>query len=162
MEHIWAPWRMKYIESEKSGGCVLCEKPAQKDDDKNFLLYRGEHNYVMLNLYPYINGHLLIAPIRHVGDLAELCSDERSELMEVVELGVRALRKAYDPMGFNVGMNIGKVAGAGVADHVHIHVVPRWQGDTSFLTVVSGTRVLCQDLSRTFELLKGIFRSLTE
>lgn len=115
----------------------------------------------MLNLYPYTNGHLLVVPKRHVADFTLLEERESSEMMKGVQMSLTALKKVYDPNGFNVGMNLGQAAGAGVADHLHLHVVPRWNGDTNFVSVVSGTRVLCQALDRTHELLRGVFQSLS-
>ena len=157
MEHIWAPWRVEYIQSEKAGGCILCEKPKQDTDAANYILYRGLSSFVMLNGYPYNPGHLMVAPYRHVANLEELTGDELHEHFEIVCRSIEVLKKVYHPAGLNVGMNLGRVAGAGIADHIHTHTVPRWQGDTNFMPVVSGTRVIPQALAATFKKLEGRF-----
>ena len=150
MENIWSPWRMQYIAMEKSDGCIFCEKPKQNDDAASYILYRGRHNYVMLNAYPYNPGHLLIVPYRHLDSPAKLNPDERHEHADIVNLGLELLRRAYQCDGFNLGMNLGVSAGAGIADHVHSHIVPRWTGDTNFMPVVAGTRSLPQALEETY------------
>ncbi len=157
MEHVWAPWRMKYIESEKSGACILCEKPKQDDDEKNYILYRGSHNFVLLNLYPYNPYHLMVAPYRHTSSLDSLSDEERNEHFSIVSRSVGILRKELNPAGFNVGINMGAVAGAGIEDHIHTHIVPRWQGDTNFMTVVSDIRVVPEALADSYKKLKGKF-----
>ncbi|MFC1900984.1 HIT domain-containing protein [Chloroflexota bacterium] len=157
MEHIWGPWRMEYIRAEKPEGCILCDKPKENNDAENFILYRGEKNYVMMNRYPYSPGHLMVVPYRHFDTLEKLTPEERSEHMEIVSLCVGALRKELGPEGFNLGMNLGKVAGAGIDDHVHSHIVPRWNGDTNFMTVVSDIRVVPEALAATYEKLKSKF-----
>ena len=157
MEHIWGPWRMEYIRSEKPEGCILCKYPEENSDTENLILYRGEKNFVMLNRYPYSPGHLMVAPYRHVDSLEKLTPEERSEHMEIVSRCVEVLRKEFSPEGFNLGMNLGKTAGAGIDDHVHSHIVPRWQGDTNFMTVVSDIRVVPEAIASTYEKLKGKF-----
>jgi ATP adenylyltransferase len=157
MEHIWAPWRMKYIEREKSGGCVLCEKPAQNEDDKNFILYRGDNNYAMLNIYPYNPYHLMVAPYRHTSALEDLTEEERNEHFSIVSRCAEILKKELNPAGLNIGMNLGAVAGAGIDDHIHTHIVPRWQGDTNFFTVVADIRVVPEALEDSYNKLKGKF-----
>lgn len=157
MEHIWAPWRMEYIESEKSGDCVLCVKSTSDDDEKNFVLYRGNLNFVMLNLYPYNPYHLMVVPYRHISQIELLTDEERHEHFDIVSRGVGILRKELKPAGFNVGINMGAVAGAGIEDHIHTHIIPRWQGDTNFVTVVSDIRVVPEALADSYCKLKGKF-----
>ncbi len=158
MEHIWAPWRREFI---LQGGvhdqCFLCLKPKEQKDDTNYILYRGKFNYILLNAYPYNPGHLMVAPYRHVGDLIETEENELKEHFELVKMAVKLLKHTVKPAAFNVGMNLGRIAGAGVDDHIHTHVVPRWQGDTNFMPVVSETKVLSEALSQTWESLsKGM------
>jgi len=157
MKQIWAPWRMEYIRMEKPKGCVLCEKPGQDNDTKNHILYRGENNFVIMNIYPYNPGHLMIAPYRHVASLEELTDEELHEQFDIVSRSIKVLRQVFNPGGFNLGMNIGKVAGAGIEDHIHTHVVPRWQGDTNCMPVISDVRVLPEALDETYQKLKGKF-----
>ena len=155
MEYIWAPWRMEYIQMEKPQGCILCEKPGQNNDAENYILYRGGKNFVILNSYPYSPGHLMIAPYRHIASLEELTEEERHEHFDIVSRSIKLLRQELNPEGFNLGVNIGKVAGAGIVDHVHTHIVPRWQGDTNFMTVISDIRVVPEALDKTYQKLKG-------
>ncbi len=157
MEQIWAPWRIAYIQRDKPTGCFLCEKPKQKDDEANQILYCGEKNFVMLNAYPYNPGQLLIAPYRHVATLEELTREELHEHFEIVSRSVKILKKALKPEGFNVGINLGKAAGAGIDDHVHTHIVPRWNGDTNFMPIIANAKVLSEALTDTYKKLKGKF-----
>ena len=157
MRQIWAPWRMEYIQMEKPQGCILCEKPAQNNDAANYILYRGDKNFIIMNIYPYNPGHLMIAPYRHVANLEELADEERHEHIDIVSRSIGVLRQVFDPAGFNLGTNIGKVAGAGIADHVHTHVVPRWQGDVNFMPVLADTRVIPEALAETYQKLKDKF-----
>ena len=156
MKRIWAPWRIEYLEADKSEGCIFCEKPAAKDDRRNLVLYRGERAYILLNLYPYSNGHLMIAPFAHVGHLNDLDKETRVEIMELTALSLTLLRRAKRPDGFNIGANIGKAAGAGFDAHFHMHVVPRWEGDTNFMPVVGETRVIPEALDRTYDDLRRV------
>jgi ATP adenylyltransferase len=148
---------MEYIMSEKPSGCILCDKPGANKDAVNYILYRGEKNFVLLNTYPYNPGHLMIAPYRHVAGLEDLAAEELHEHIEIVSRSLRVLRKVFNPGGFNIGINMGKVAGAGITDHVHTHIVPRWQGDTNFMPVFSDARVIPQALADTYEQLKDKF-----
>ena len=157
MRQIWAPWRMEYIQMQKPEGCILCEKPGQDNDAANYILYRGDKNFIIMNTYPYNPGHLMIAPYRHVADLAELTDEERHEHIDIVSRSIQVLRKVFTPGGFNLGTNIGKAAGAGIVDHVHTHVVPRWQGDVNFMPVLADTRVVPQALAETYQKLKDKF-----
>ena len=157
MKQIWAPWRIEYIQMEKPEGCILCDKPKQKDDVTNYILYRGGKNFVIMNSYPYNPGHLMVAPYRHVANLEELTDEERHEHFDMVSRGVELLKEIFNPTGFNIGMNIGRVAGAGIDDHIHTHIVPRWQGDTNFMPVIADVRVVPEALAETYAKLKGEF-----
>lgn len=157
MERIWAPWRIQYIQMEKTAGCFLCEEPGQNEDALNYILHRAEVNFIILNSYPYNPGHLMVAPYRHVADLEELTARERQEHFEIVTRSVRVLKEVFDPDGFNIGLNLGKAAGAGLDAHVHTHIVPRWQGDTNFMPVLSDVKVLPESLKEIYQKLKGKF-----
>ena len=157
MERIWAPWRIEYIQMEKPEGCILCEKPQENKDAQNYILYRGEKNFIMLNGYPYNPGHLMVSPYRHIASPEELTEEERNEHYEMVIRCVRVLREAFNPGGFNIGVNVGRVAGAGIDDHCHTHIVPRWQGDTNCVPVLADVRVLPEALAETYQKLKGKF-----
>ena len=157
MERIWAPWRIQYIQIEKPEGCILCEKPEQNKDALNYILYRGDKNFIILNSYPYNPGHLMVAPYRHVTSLEELTEEERHEHFEIVTRSIRVLRQVFNPGGFNIGINVGKAAGAGIEDHVHTHIVPRWQGDTNFMPVMADIRVVPEALDETYKKLEGKF-----
>ena len=162
MDRIWAPWRIQYIQMEKPDGCILCDKPGEEGDDDNYILYRGKLNFVIMNCYPYNPGHLMVAPYRHVAGIDGLENNERVEHFEIVSRAIGVLRQAFNPQGFNVGANMGKVAGAGIDDHMHTHIVPRWQGDTNFMPVLTGVRVVPQALADTYERLRDAFGSLTD
>ena len=158
MERLWAPWRMRYVSGAAGrevpdGTCVLCLKWQEQDDTENLLLLRGETCYIMMNLYPYSNGHLMILPVRHIADLAALSEAERLEMFELAQRGKEALTRTMRPDGFNLGMNLGRVAGAGIDDHLHLHLVPRWNGDTNFMPVLGETRVIPEGLSETYRKL---------
>lgn len=152
---------MEYInKAANKSGCFLCQKPKESDDVSNLILHRGKDNFIVLNIYPYNTGHLMIAPYRHIGDPSELSEDEVKEHLEMVKLGLKILTKAMNPEGFNIGMNLGKAAGAGVADHIHTHIVPRWQGDTNFMPIIANTKVLPESLASTYQKLKQALESL--
>ncbi len=157
MEKLWAPWRIKYIEQPKDEGCIFCDKPASQNDKKNLILYRGKHCFVLMNLYPYNNGHLLIAPYKHTSDMSELSTEERLELMDLLVVCREVLTNIMSPHGFNIGMNLGEIAGAGVKDHLHFHIVPRWSGDTNFMPVLGDVKVVSEGLKQTWEKLKKGF-----
>ena len=157
MEQIWAPWRMKYILMDKSKGCFLCENLKQDDNAANYILYRGRKNFVIMNVYPYNPGHLMVAPHRHVASLEELTKEELHEHSEIVSRSLKVLRQVFNPQGFNIGVNIGKVAGVGLEGHVHTHIVPRWQGDTNFMPVTADTKVVSEALDETYKKLEGKF-----
>ncbi|MDZ7373958.1 MAG: HIT domain-containing protein [candidate division KSB1 bacterium] len=148
---------MEYILSEKSQGCIFCEKPGLGDDRRALIVHRGKTCFVILNLFPYNNGHLMVVPFRHVPSVEDLDESERCELMALLAKSIQVLRRAMNPHGFNIGANLGTVAGAGVADHVHFHIVPRWEGDTNFMPVVGQTKVIHEALERTWEKLVPLF-----
>jgi ATP adenylyltransferase len=162
VEQLWAPWRLEYVVGQQSDGCVLCEKPTLGDNADSLVVHRGEHAYVVLNLFPYNSGHLMVIPHRHVADLTELTLDESYECQRFLELGVRVLRNTMSPEGFNVGLNQGSAGGAGIAAHLHWHLVPRWEGDTNFMPVIGETKVMPQHMRTTWELLHAGFVTATE
>jgi ATP adenylyltransferase len=156
-QRLWAPWRMEYIEGEKPEECIFCAALASDDDAGTYMLHRGERCFVMLNAYPYTSGHVMVAPNEHVDSLEPLDADTLLELMTLTQRSLAAIREVYGPEGFNLGVNQGKIAGAGIEDHVHLHVVPRWAGDTNFMPVVGGARVLPQSLEDSYAALSPLF-----
>lgn len=160
MNQLWSPWRLEYIMSPKVNGCVFCEKITADDDEAEHILLRGRLTYLTLNRYPYNNGHLLIVPYEHVSSLEDLPPETLLEMMLLVNKGLAALRLSLKPQGFNLGANLGKIAGAGIEEHVHLHVVPRWNADTNFMTAVAGTRTIPESLDQTFARLKQALGTL--
>jgi ATP adenylyltransferase len=156
-QRLWAPWRLDYIKGPKPEECIFCSKPAMGDDARAHIVARGEACFVMLNTYPYANGHLMISPYEHLPSIEDLADDVLLELMNLTQRSLAALREAYSPEGFNIGINQGKVAGAGVAEHAHLHVVPRWGADTNFMPVIGSTRVLPQSLDDSYDALSAQF-----
>ena len=162
MEYLWSPWRMEYIENgPQEDGCVFCKMQSMQDGTENLIAYRGTLAYVILNRYPYTSGHLMVNPFVHKSTLEELDPPTRAEMMELASRCTTVLANIYTPQGFNIGVNIGKAAGAGVLGHVHIHIVPRWNGDTNFMSAVGQTRVLPEALEVTFERIKNEFQKKT-
>ncbi len=159
MRILSAGWRMEYIQKGESKGCIFCEKPTRPDED-SLIVKRGEHAFIVMNLYPYTTGHLMIAPYRHVGKISSLNFEELCEIMQLAAWAEKVLTKALKPHGFNVGMNVGKCAGAGYPDHVHLHIVPRWEGDTNFMPVVGETKVLPEVLTDTYKRIIDAKREL--
>lgn len=162
MDILWTPWRFSYVsDGVKKDACIFCEKIAAdtRQDSENLILYRGKHNIVILNLFPYTTGHVMVAPLAHESRLAGLDTETLSEMMELGQKIEDALERTYHPDGYNMGMNLGRSAGAGVADHVHLHFLPRWTGDTSFITVVGETRVQPEVLETTYQKLLPFFRA---
>lgn len=152
MERLWAPWRLEYVQASDAGdGCIFCTP------DDALLVHRGERAVVLLNKFPYSSGHLLVAPTRHTGDFGSLGADEATEIHELAAAGMRALTEVYQPEGFNLGWNVGRVAGAGIVGHVHLHVVPRWNGDTNFMPVLADVKVLPEHLATTKSRLSAVF-----
>lgn len=158
MRQLWAPWRMAYIKSRKPTACFLCATASERNDRAHYILYRSQRCYIMLNRYPYTNGHLLVSPYLHRAGPEELDGPTLLDLMQTANRGLRALKAAYHPDGFNLGMNLGLIAGAGIADHLHLHIVPRWSGDTSFLAALAETRVLPETLEATYTRLRAHLR----
>ncbi|HSP62695.1 MAG TPA: HIT domain-containing protein [Pyrinomonadaceae bacterium] len=163
MERLWSPWRHAYIaaagaEMAGGAGCILCEvhrNPA--DDEKNFIVRRASRNFVILNLYPYISGHMMIAPYDHLGEFHSAPKETTDEMMDLAKRCQAALSEVYHPQGFNLGMNLGRAGGAGIPDHIHLHIMPRWTGDTNFISTVGETRVLSEDLPTTYRKLREKF-----
>jgi len=162
MKRLWAPWRMPYLTGEnKVEGCLFCVKIAEDRDAQNLIVYRGPRSFLILNLYPYSNGHLMAVPYQHVPSIEDLDDETLLDLMHTVNIGIKALREVMHPHGFNVGINMGRAAGAGIADHVHIHIVPRWDGDTNFMPVLGEVRVIPQALDETYAQLKAALGTIT-
>jgi len=158
-KNLYSPWRYEYLITEKADGCIFCIKP--EDDEKRLVLHRTEHSFVIMNLYPYNNGHLMVVSNRHVSSLNELRLEELHDIFTTVRLCEKVLRNRYNSDGFNVGINIGKAAGAGVDDHLHVHVVPRWFGDSNYMSVVGEIRVIPEDFSQAYKKLKEYFDKLS-
>ncbi|WP_202320038.1 HIT family protein [Archaeoglobus neptunius] len=154
MERIFAPWRIRYILAPKPRECVFCKAPEEDRDEENLILYRGKTCYVIMNRNPYNPGHVMICPYRHISSTEDMLDEELIEAMKLVNLSIGAIKKAMNPDGFNIGVNIGKVAGAGIAEHLHIHVVPRWNGDTSFMPVLADVQIIPEALEETYEKLR--------
>jgi len=162
MDHLWSPWRYQYVSKAAEpdqGGCVFCEKAAENRDAENYIVHRARLNFVILNLYPYTSGHLMVVPYEHVATLNEARPETLAEMMELTRRAEHALEALYRPHGFNAGMNIGEAAGAGVAGHIHMHVLPRWRGDANFMSVIGETRVLPEALDETWRRLVRAFEA---
>ena len=154
MDYLWTPWRYAYITgAEKTGGCIFCAFAGQKDDEKNRIVHRGQHCYIILNTYPYTSGHVMVVPYAHLDELQKLPATAATEMMALSQRMERVLRQLYRPEGINLGMNIGQAAGAGIAGHIHMHVLPRWTADANFMSVVGETRVLPEALDVTWKRL---------
>ena len=157
---IWAPWRLEYVKDaskDSHEGCIFCTAPAEDDDRGNLIVHRGERCYVILNKFPYTNGHLMVAPYAHLATLPDLDAETVAEMMALAQKAITVLDEVYGPQGYNAGLNQGRIAGAGYADHIHLHVVPRWAGDTSFMPVLADTRVMPQSLEESYDALRGAF-----
>jgi len=154
MEHLWAPWRIEYLQRAAETGCILCQKPRESNDEANLILYRGQHSFVILNAFPYNPGHLMVAPYRHIADLRDFTDEEAGELFAILKRSLELLREVMNPVGFNVGLNLGRAAGAGIDKHLHTHIVPRWVGDTNFMPVVADTKVMPEALIGTYRKLR--------
>jgi ATP adenylyltransferase len=158
MDYLWTPWRYTYIKSAADAqGCIFCDKPKENDDEKNLIVYRGQKCYIILNAYPYTSGHIMVVPFAHEDRIQMLDSETANEMMALTQKTEGVLRELYSPEGINLGMNIGKAAGAGIAGHVHMHVLPRWTADSNFMTVVAETRVLPEDLATTYKRMQNKF-----
>jgi ATP adenylyltransferase len=157
---IWAPWRLAYVKDASKDSeeeCIFCAKPAAGDDEANLIVHRGERAFVILNLFPYTNGHLMVAPYEHIGRLQEIPAETLAEMMALAQRAMSRLEEVYEPHGYNVGFNQGRVAGAGVEHHIHLHVVPRWAGDNNFMPVIADTKVMPQSIEQSYAALKGAF-----
>ncbi len=163
MNRLWAPWRMKYIKEtidKRNNSCFLCEAYKNRDQSESLVVASFNHTFVVLNKFPYNNGHLMIVPIMHTGAIGNLDKETKLELMNVIELSTNVLREKMNAEGFNIGINLGRIAGAGVPEHLHIHVVPRWNGDTNYMPVISDTKVISQGLQEAYEIIKEGFEEV--
>jgi ATP adenylyltransferase len=155
---IWAPWRLRYVKNaNKSDDCIFCAKPREGDDRATLVVHRGERCFVILNLFPYTNGHLMVAPFEHVGRYQDLPDETTAEMTALAQRAMSRIEEVYEPEGFNVGLNQGRVAGAGVEGHIHLHVVPRWAGDNNYMPVIADTRVMPQSLEESYDAMLGGF-----
>ena len=161
MKVLWAPWRLNYVKTADKGNneCFICNayESDPSEDKKNLLLFRGKKALVILNKFPYNTGHLMVCPIRHTGDFLSLLPEELEELNKLIKKSIKVLKRAYNPDGFNIGLNLGKVSGGSVDTHIHYHIVPRWQGDTNFMPIIGGAKVIPQSLDETYEILKELW-----
>jgi ATP adenylyltransferase len=156
MENLWAPWRMEYISKEKEGQkepCIFCNRLSQMNDKKNLILFRGDLVFIIMNKFPYNNGHLMVVPNRHTEDILGIRPEEQKEIFSLIQLGIKILNRVMNPHGFNIGMNLGRVSGAGITDHLHFHVVPRWNGDTNFMPIIGKTKVISEAIEKSYEKL---------
>lgn len=156
MKFLWAPWRNEYIRGNKIKECFFCKMIKENNDQNNYIIYRGKFNFVVLNKYPYSPGHIMVVPYAHISNLSELRDESALELFNLTNKSIDWLKKAFEPQGFNLGVNLGKISGAGVEDHIHLHIVPRWTGDSNFMTVIGNTRVISEALDETFKKLKEV------
>ncbi|WP_456370666.1 HIT family protein [Geoglobus sp.] len=161
MKRIFAPWRIRYITSPKHDGCIFCDFPRENRDEERLIVHRGETCFVIMNNYPYNPGHVMISPYRHVGEIEKLEERELLEMMVLAQKTVEVIKRVMSPDGFNLGINLGKVAGAGIEDHIHLHIVPRWNGDTNFMPVIADVRVIPEAVEETYKKLKDGFEKLT-
>ena len=162
MNKLWAPWRIDYIRTPKEKGCIFCNKSNDEDDRESLILYRGNESFVLMNLYPYSNGHLMISPYQHTSDTNDISSQGNEEIMWLANQSMNILTHAMNAEGFNFGANLGKAGGAGIEEHIHYHIVPRWSGDTNFMPVVGNTKVLVEGLRESWDNLKPHFDSLVD
>jgi ATP adenylyltransferase len=160
MKRIWSPWRVQYIRVQNPTGCIFCDKPKEDKDPQNLILYRGKCNFVIMNAFPYNPGHLMVVPYRHIGKLEDMTAEERNDHYETVSRAVGVLRETCKSDNFNVGMNLGRVAGAGIANHIHTHIVPRWNGDNNFMPVIGETRVISESMEDIYKRLKNRFSTM--
>lgn len=159
MKQLWAPWRMEFLSGEKKteGTCVFCTLPKAGDDRESLIVHRGEMNYIIMNKFPYNNGHLMVVPFQHTADLEQLSDEATNEMFRLGKLAVSSLRDKYKPEGYNLGMNLGAAGGAGIRDHVHLHIVPRWLGDTNFMPVIGETKAMPQHLMTSYDTIQEFF-----
>ncbi|MEW6457360.1 MAG: HIT domain-containing protein [Acidobacteriota bacterium] len=160
MEYILAPWRWEYIKNAHNmPNCIFCDSLKLNSDEDAFILFRGNYNFIIMNKYPYNTGHLMIAPYRHLSSLEDCSEEEGKEMLELLKSSISNIKKLFQPQGFNIGMNLGKSAGAGVLEHYHLHVVPRWEGDSNFMAIFGNTKVLVSDVSTVYEKLAPLFKN---
>ena len=159
MDILWAPWRMEYIQGvdHNHDECIFCLKPVQDKDRDNLIIFRAQHNFVILNKYPYNNGHCMIVPYQHTASIESLCEETSSEMWRLLLKCKKALFEAFHPEGFNIGMNLGRIAGAGIDSHIHLHIVPRWNGDTNFMPIIAETKIISQEIFKTYDILAPYF-----
>ncbi|MBE8538757.1 HIT domain-containing protein [Geoglobus acetivorans] len=162
MDRLFAPWRIRYIQAPKYEGCIFCDFPRENRDEDRLIVFRGEKNFVIMNNYPYNPGHVMVAPFRHVGDLEDLSQEELSDMMVLAQTCIRVIKEVMSPDGFNIGINMGKVAGAGIEEHIHLHIVPRWNGDTNFMPVLADVRVIPEAVEETYKKLKKGFEKISD
>ena len=164
MERLWAPWRLEYIrnaQDDDEQGCIFCLKPKESRDKENLIVYRSHHCFVIMNKYPYNNGHIMVVPYLHEADLTCFSDEILLNMQHLIQLSVKSLQQTMDPHGINVGINLGRSAGAGIIDHLHYHLVPRWDGDTNFMPVLTGTKVISEGLTESWEKLHNAFKDLS-
>ncbi len=157
VERLWAPWRVGYVLAEKPKGCIFCDKPKEDKDVENYILFRGRKNFIILNAFPYNPGHLMVVPFRHIGKLEDMEKEELDEHYSIVSRAVAVLKGETHTENYNIGMNLGRIAGAGIDEHIHTHIVPRWNGDSNFMAVIGDTRVISESLAAVYNKLKGKF-----
>ena len=161
MKQIWAPWRMEYIQQDKSGECIFCTLPRAEEDEKNFILYKGPHCFVIMNIFPYNTGHVMVSPYRHLSCITQLEENEFTEINRLTRKCVEILRSVKSPEGFNIGFNLGKAGGAGFDEHIHVHIVPRWNGDTNYMPVLAETKVHPEHLRATYDSMLPHFKNIS-
>jgi ATP adenylyltransferase len=159
MQTLWAPWRYLYIRGNKDKDCIFCKMIKENKDEINYIILRGEFNIIVLNKYPYTPGHLMVVPMSHIDNFNDLNDKASLEFLRYIDFSINIIKKAFDAQGFNLGVNIGKVAGAGVVDHIHMHIVPRWQGDANFMTTIGDTRVISESIEETYKQLKDVIKN---
>jgi len=163
MERLWAPWRLEYIKNTQDNdqGCIFCQKPQQADDKENLIVYRSDQSFVIMNKFPYNNGHLMVVPYIHEADLTKFNDDVLLDIQHLLQLSLLALNETMNPHGINIGVNLGRSAGAGIVDHLHYHIVPRWNGDTNYMPVLAGTKVISEALEESWQKLHTSFKKLS-
>jgi len=162
MKRIYSPWRYKYVSNPDSEDCIFCGAAASGDDRKSGVLFRGEFSFVIMNIYPYNNGHIMVAPYKHTGDFKELSENEMLEMSKLLQKWQKVIKRAMNPDGFNIGMNLGRIAGAGFEDHLHYHLVPRWSGDTNFMPVIGETKVIPMSIEKGYDLLLKVYKEINK
>ena len=160
MKRLWAPWRVEYFKIERYQGCFLCDYPKKNRDDETYIVWRGKKCFVILNRFPYNSGHVMVSPYRHVSEYEDLTDEEILEMAYATKIVVRAIKEEFNAHGFNIGFNLGKAAGASIYEHIHLHIVPRWEGDTNFMPVIGNTKIISEGLKETYERLKKAIKKI--